>query len=126
MKLVKFDQDNPKHLKAFDYFANLAGHPEYLCNGVISDSDIGFREVLADKFNLDECFVEEPNGSNHELVSRTGNVAVFNAYYGTENDQNGYDEISFRFEGVLFYNETTEKVVMEPILHFIEMTSEVK
>lgn len=121
MKLVSFDENNENHMKAFHYFAYDTGHPEYLCNGVIADSDIDFREVLSAKFGLDKCFIEEPNGSSHELLFRTLDKASFNGYYCTENDQNGYDEVTFCFDGKLFFNEETSQVIFEPILNSIKM-----
>ena len=126
MKLIPFDEKNEKHMKAFRYFAYEAGHPEYLCNGLIADSDFDFREILSKKFKLDECFVEEPNGCSHELFSRILDTASFNAYYGTDNDQNGYDEVGFYFDGKLFFNEETEKVILEPIIDTIKMVSEIR
>lgn len=123
--LISFNELNEKHMKAFKYFAYDAGHPEYVINGIIADSDFDFRELLAEKFNLNECFVEDPNGCNHTLISRTNDLASFEADYGTEYDQDGYDVVSFSFNGKLFYNTETEKVVLEPLNDSIVMTSKV-
>jgi hypothetical protein len=121
MNLIKFDENNLEHMRAFEYFAHDAGHPEYLCNDIISDYDFDFREVLSRKFNLDVCFVEEPNGCFHELVSRDFDKANFKGFYSSENDQEGCDEIGFSFEGLLFYNPKTAKVVLEPIINSIKI-----
>ena len=126
MKLITFDENNKKHLQAFEYFAFQAGHPEYLTGEKLADSDFDFREILSEKFNLNECFVEEPNGCSHELVLRVKNKATFKAYYGTDNDQNGYDEVGFQFDGMLFFNNKTGKVILEPSIDSIIMITEIR
>lgn len=125
MTLISFDENNKEHLRAFNYFAYDAGHPEYLVNDIISDFDFDFREILSTKFNLNECFVEEPNGCEHEFVSRILDKVSFKAYYGTDNDQNGYDEVGFSFDGTLLYNTETKNVVLEPSFDSIIIITEV-
>jgi len=114
MKLIKFDENNDLHLKAFNYFTFEAGHPEYFIKGEISDFDFEFRELIAKKFKLDPYFIDEPNGSFHQIISRNGSHANFKISYGYLDEEENDHELSFDFEGELFFNEETDKVVLEP------------
>jgi len=121
MDLIAFDENNIKHMKAFQHFAYEAGHPQYLVKGKLDDFDFSFTEYLSDRVKLKPCFVEDPNGCSHELYSRIADKASFNLYYCTEDDQDGYDELAFIADGKLFFDAESNSVVFEPDLNTVKM-----
>lgn len=118
MALIKFDENNKKHLSSFEYIAKEAGHANYLANGKVEDYDFAFRELVGKKFGLGSLFIDDPNGCDHELISRDKNTADFAIYYGYE-ALAGYHEFGVKFSSHLWFDDELNEVIIEPIISSI-------
>ncbi len=119
MTLIPFDEYDQHQFDKFKYFSEIAGHPQYIIDDDISEMDIGLREFIQKKFNLEDFFVDECNGSCHKLISRCNAQAKFEVCFNALDDNDEDFEWYGTCTGELLFDSELDEILFKPDLNSI-------